>query len=83
MKLTPIGIISELRAECVVQNMSHKKLALLMGLTQQTVSNKIGSARSALTLAELIQVCDILQVPLSEIVSRAERRYARPTYEAA
>ena len=73
MRVTPIGIASEIRAECARQRMTFTDLADRSGLHPMTISRKIGTGQRQLKIGEFIAISRALHVPPSEFFSRIEQ----------
>lgn len=79
MKLIPIGIADEVRAEVARQRLTLKELADRSELSYASISRKFGTTtpNRKVDVEELFQISKVLHVPASELMRRAEEAAKR------
>lgn len=65
-------IVAEIRAELARRHQSQRELAAYLGITEGSTSRKLRSG--FLSIAELSTICAFLELPISVLTERAERR---------
>lgn len=71
-------ISKELRAETARQNLKYVHLAQKLGVSRQAVSQKMRNDQANYSVKELKKYADALNIPASELLSRAEKASNNP-----
>lgn len=66
-------LAAEIRAELARQRLSYADLANRLGVTRQTISQKLGTEKSDITMKDLQQIAKELNVSPAVLIQRAER----------